>query len=67
MSKIMSLFNVAMNVFDQALPYCGLLFALFVWLVKVGSEDAAKWRNNALWGHCWSCHLSFLFGELFTC
>ena len=48
-SKITSLFNVAIDVFI-ALAVLWIIVSVVVWLVSSGSEGAAKWRANALWG-----------------
>jgi|ERR1035437_889377 hypothetical protein len=48
-SKITSLFNVAIDVL-MALAVLWIIVSVVVWLVSSGSEGAAKWRNNALWG-----------------
>jgi hypothetical protein len=48
-SKLTSLFNVAIDVFI-ALAVLWIIVSVVVWLVSSGSEGAAKWRNNALWG-----------------
>src|ERR1039458_8881837 len=48
-SKILSLFNIAISVFT-ALAVLWIIVSVVVWIVSSGSEGAAKWRNNALWG-----------------
>src|ERR1035437_6770787 len=48
-AKITSLFNVAIDVL-MALAVLWIIVSVVVWLVSSGSEGAAKWRNNALWG-----------------
>jgi hypothetical protein len=47
--RLTYLFNLAIDVFI-ALAVLWIIVSVVVWLVKTGSEDAAKWRNNALWG-----------------
>src|ERR1035437_2974212 len=43
------LFGVAISVLI-GLAVLWIIISVVVWLVSSGSEGAAKWRNNALWG-----------------
>lgn len=47
--RLTYLFDVAIDVLI-ALAVLWIIVSVVVWIVKSGAEDAAKWRNNALWG-----------------
>ena len=48
-TKVTSLFNVAISVLTS-LAVLWIIVSVVMWIVESGSENATKWRNNALWG-----------------
>jgi len=48
-TKVTSLFNIAISVLTS-LAVLWIIISVVVWIMQSGSENATKWRNNALWG-----------------
>ena len=47
--RLTYLFDVAIDVFI-ALAVLWIILSVVMWLVRGGSDEAKKWRDNALWG-----------------